>query len=84
MSYDTGISTAAYTISIVILSVYVFSIVFGRLYTGMHSFIDCTFGVLLGATIWGVYALYGELLNSWLRTPGWSGTALQSGKRTHD
>jgi dihydrosphingosine 1-phosphate phosphatase len=71
---QSAISTTAYVASIVILSIYTFSIVFGRLYTGMHSFTDCAFGVFLGAAIWGVYALYGDLMNSWLRTPGWSGT----------
>ncbi|KAE9407611.1 hypothetical protein BT96DRAFT_809540 [Gymnopus androsaceus JB14] len=35
-----------------ILFVYAFSIVFGRIYTAMHSFTDCAVGVLLGALIW--------------------------------
>ncbi|KAH9477378.1 Dihydrosphingosine 1-phosphate phosphatase [Psilocybe cubensis] len=35
-----------------ILFIYAFSVVFGRLYTAMHSFTDCITGILLGAGIW--------------------------------
>ncbi|KAH6887799.1 sphingosine-1-phosphate phosphatase [Coprinopsis sp. MPI-PUGE-AT-0042] len=34
------------------LGIYAFSIVFGRLYTAMHSFTDCIAGTILGAGIW--------------------------------
>jgi dihydrosphingosine 1-phosphate phosphatase len=34
---------------------YTFSIVFGRLYTAMHSFTDCVVGVVMGAGIWCVH-----------------------------
>jgi dihydrosphingosine 1-phosphate phosphatase len=34
------------------LAIYAFTIVFGRLYTAMHSFTDCIAGTLLGAGIW--------------------------------
>ncbi|TFK21744.1 sphingosine-1-phosphate phosphatase [Coprinopsis marcescibilis] len=40
-----------YTI-VAVLTFYTFSIVFGRLYTGMHSFTDCITGTVLGAGIW--------------------------------
>jgi hypothetical protein len=36
----------------------VFSIVFGRLYTAMHSFTDCATGVVMGAGIWWVHDGY--------------------------
>ncbi|KAJ4466322.1 sphingosine-1-phosphate phosphatase [Lentinula aciculospora] len=36
----------------VILIIYTLSIVLGRIYTAMHSFVDCIFGVLLGASVW--------------------------------
>ena len=39
-----------------ILAIYAFSIVFGRLYTAMHSFTDCVMGVLLGGGIWWGYS----------------------------
>lgn len=67
------ISDTAYIAWIVILVVYVFSIVFGRIYTGMHSFTDCAFGLFLGSAIWGVYALCGDALDMWLKTSGWIG-----------
>lgn len=38
----------------ILLSIYAFSIVFGRLYTAMHSFTDCAVGVFLGTMIWWV------------------------------
>lgn len=38
-----------------ILIIYTFSIVFGRLYTAMHSFTDCLMGILLGTVIWWVH-----------------------------
>lgn len=46
------ISAHAYTILTIILSIYTVSIVFGRLYTAMHSFTDCAVGVTMGAGIW--------------------------------
>ncbi|KAG5637587.1 hypothetical protein H0H81_004038 [Sphagnurus paluster] len=46
------ISPQAFTLIAAALSVYTFSIVFGRIYTAMHSFTDCAVGVALGAGIW--------------------------------
>ncbi|TFK70137.1 hypothetical protein BDN72DRAFT_959047 [Pluteus cervinus] len=46
------ISPHTYTLSVILLAWYIFSIVFGRLYTAMHSFTDCIVGVLLGTGIW--------------------------------
>lgn len=67
------ISSTTYYISIAVLCIYVFSIVFGRIYTGMHSLTDCTFGVVLGVAIWGIYVFIGDWINLWLRTSGWIG-----------
>ncbi|KAF5351029.1 hypothetical protein D9756_008418 [Leucocoprinus leucothites] len=52
------ISPTTFTILAALLGLYTFSIVFGRLYTAMHSFTDCAVGVLLGTAIWWAY-------NSW-------------------
>lgn len=68
---QTAISTTTYVISTILLVIYCFSIVYGRVYTGMHSFTDCAFGVFLGAAIWGAYALTADMLDQWLQTPGW-------------
>ena len=48
------ISPLLYTFLCILLIVYTFSIVFGRLYTAMHSFTDCTMGVVLGTLIWWI------------------------------
>ncbi|KAJ6470219.1 sphingosine-1-phosphate phosphatase [Mycena vitilis] len=42
----------AYVALTVGLAVYATSIVFGRLYTAMHSFSDCAVGVFIGAALW--------------------------------
>ncbi|KAI5118596.1 hypothetical protein M0805_004171 [Coniferiporia weirii] len=60
------ISTLAYSLFCVLLSVYVLSIVFGRLYTGMHSFTDCAVGVALGTAVWGAHAIWWPPIEAWL------------------
>ncbi|KAJ7216737.1 PAP2 superfamily-domain-containing protein [Mycena haematopus] len=47
-----SLSLPAYTALTIGLAVYATSIVFGRIYTAMHSFSDCAVGVFLGATLW--------------------------------
>ena len=52
------ISSQTYTLMVVGLIIYTFSIVFGRIYTAMHSFTDCAAGVLLGSAIWWSYTSF--------------------------
>lgn len=52
MASSGTISPQTYAILTVILSIYTLSIVFGRIYTAMHSFTDCIMGIILGAGIW--------------------------------
>ncbi|KAF7348655.1 Sphingosine-1-phosphate phosphatase [Mycena venus] len=47
-----SVSFPAYVAFTISLAVYATSIVFGRLYTAMHSFSDCAVGVFLGAFLW--------------------------------
>ncbi|KIM45566.1 hypothetical protein M413DRAFT_430272 [Hebeloma cylindrosporum] len=47
-----AISPELYSLLCTILFLYAFSVVFGRLYTAMHSFTDCIAGTILGASIW--------------------------------
>ncbi|KAK7046938.1 sphingosine-1-phosphate phosphatase [Favolaschia claudopus] len=47
-----SVSYPAYVALTISLAVYATSIVFGRLYTGMHSVSDCIVGVLVGAFFW--------------------------------
>ncbi|TDL24468.1 hypothetical protein BD410DRAFT_719424 [Rickenella mellea] len=67
-----SISPTAYTVSCVLIAWYGFSIVFGRLYTAMHSFTDCAVGVLLGTAIWAGHELGRDMLKTWVSQPGWS------------
>ncbi|KAF9226198.1 hypothetical protein BS17DRAFT_729195 [Gyrodon lividus] len=68
----SAISNVAYGISCALLVLYAVSIVFGRLYTGMHSFTDCGVGVALGAAIWAAYMAMSDRLESWLESGSWS------------
>ncbi|KAI0917490.1 hypothetical protein AcV5_007972 [Taiwanofungus camphoratus] len=68
---ETIISATTYRVLVGLLLFYVFSIVYGRLYTGMHSFTDCIMGVTLGTSIWAVYMACGGWLHAWIRDSGW-------------
>lgn len=50
--YEPIISYGMYLFLCGMLIIYAFSVVFGRLYTAMHSFTDCSTGAFLGAAIW--------------------------------
>lgn len=50
----------------IILSLYVFSIVYGRLYLGMHTVLDCVTGMLIGALSAGISIFSDNLLLSYL------------------
>lgn len=71
----SAISSTIYWISCGILVLYVITIVFGRIYTGMHSFTDCGIGVTLGAAIWAVYLLTSDTVERWLESGSWIGKA---------
>ncbi|KAL5116461.1 Long-chain base-1-phosphate phosphatase [Pleosporales sp. CAS-2024a] len=45
---------------------YAVSIIFGRLYCGMHGFLDVLAGSLLGALITAFYLVYHDWLESWV------------------
>lgn len=64
-------STQTFAVYIALLLVYTFSIVFGRLYSAMHSFTDITLGSALGALIWGLYHVGWPYVEHWLQTAGW-------------
>ncbi|KAL1941837.1 hypothetical protein VTO73DRAFT_6837 [Trametes versicolor] len=65
------ISTTTYWALIGVLVFYVFSIVYGRLYTAMHSFTDCFGGMFVGAAIWALHILIGPHVDAWVRNNGW-------------
>ncbi|KAH9961635.1 hypothetical protein BGW80DRAFT_1210922 [Lactifluus volemus] len=71
--YRAGsLSTAAFATWITALVVYVLSIVGGRLYTGMHGFMDCTVGAFLGIISWMVQRLVMPEVETWVTNNGWS------------
>ncbi|KAG2152589.1 PAP2 superfamily-domain-containing protein [Suillus bovinus] len=69
---SAAISSSIYYASCAILVIYAVTVVFGRLYTGMHSFTDCTVGVFLGIIIWGAYVIMKESFGIWLATTHWT------------
>ncbi|KAL0256352.1 Long-chain base-1-phosphate phosphatase [Diplodia seriata] len=64
-SGDAADSTA-HTAMQAALYFYAASIVFGRLYCGMHGFLDVIIGTLLGALIAGVEILLGNSFDHWV------------------
>jgi hypothetical protein len=68
---SNAISPSIYYASCAILVIYAVTVVFGRLYTGMHSFTDCAVGVFLGVLIWGAYVVMKETFGNWLATAHW-------------
>ena len=70
---DWSISPTTYWISTLLLAWYTFSIVYGRLYCAMHSFVDCAIGAAMGAVIWAIYWLAEDAVEKWLIHAGWSG-----------
>ncbi|KAL2222163.1 sphingoid base-phosphate phosphatase [Thermoascus aurantiacus ATCC 26904] len=65
-SPDTTVSTVKNIILQVLLYIYAFSIVFGRLYCGMHGFVDVIVGSCLGAFIAFLRYSYGEMYDQWI------------------
>ena len=45
---------------------YAVSIIFGRMYCGMHGFLDCIIGAILGAVLAVVQLVYGDWLDYWI------------------
>jgi dihydrosphingosine 1-phosphate phosphatase len=70
------LSTAAFATWIIGLVGYVLSIVGGRVYTGMHGFMDCTVGVILGTISWLFQRLVMPEVETWVTNNGWSGAPL--------
>lgn len=55
---------------------YAVSIVLGRLYCGMHGFIDVIVGSLFGAVISVIECTYGARFDNWLHNSDWSAAAI--------
>lgn len=70
-----SLSTTAFATWIVVLLAYVFTIVGGRVYTGMHGFMDCTVGVILGILSWVLQRLVMPEVEKWVLNSGWGGVS---------
>jgi hypothetical protein len=51
---------------------YAVSIIFGRLYCGMHGFLDVLVGSILGALITAFYLVYNDWMESWIFSGNYS------------
>ena len=72
------LSTTAYSVVGALLLFYVCTIIGGRLYLGMHGFVDCSMGFVLGVGMWLIQLLYMPVLEDWLRVSGWMGMSSPS------
>jgi len=74
--YRAGsLSTISFATWVVFLVLYVLSIVGGRLYTGMHGFMDVSVGIILGITGWVLQRLVMPEVERWIIRSGWAGTS---------
>jgi len=55
------------------LVIYAITIVYGRLYCGMHSLTDCIVGTAVGAAVWGTYWAIEDVVELWVVNSGWYG-----------
>ena len=69
-----SLSTAALATWIIALVLYVLSIAGGRLYTGMHGFMDVSVGITLGVIGWVLQRMVMPKVERWVLNSGWSGT----------
>ena len=73
-----SLSTAALATWIIALVLYVLSIAGGRLYTGMHGFMDVSVGITLGIIGWVLQRMVMPEVERWVINSGWSGTSFMS------
>ena len=71
-----SLSTTTFATWIVVLFIYVFSIVGSRVYAGMHGFMDCSVGIILGIISWLLQHLVMPEVEKWVLSSGWSGASL--------
>uniref|UniRef100_A0A060TA52 ARAD1D24420p n=1 Tax=Blastobotrys adeninivorans TaxID=409370 RepID=A0A060TA52_BLAAD len=69
-NYDLGaVSSMTYWILLSLLSLYVFSIAFGRVYCGMHGFLDVICGGAIGGSLALFRIAYGQAIDAWCFEP---------------
>lgn len=65
-SKDSFDSTTSYYLSLAAVATYLSSIVIGRVYCGMHGFLDVIGGIVIGAGLWWFYLIYGTVFESFI------------------
>ncbi|TVY50513.1 Dihydrosphingosine 1-phosphate phosphatase [Lachnellula cervina] len=75
-SPDCQLQATTKTILEVVSYSYAVSIILGRLYCGMHGFIDVIVGSIMGALISVIECLYGARFDRWLHSSSWSAPAI--------
>ena len=70
-----SLSTTTFATTVALLVIYVLSIVGGRLYTGMHGFMDVSVGAILGVVSWLLQRLMMPEVERWIFQSGWSGAS---------
>jgi len=78
-----SLSTAALATWVIIPVLYVSSIVGGRLYSGIHGFLDIFVGIILAITGWVLQHIVMPEVERWVTNSGWSGPSLISGKTSN-
>ncbi|EPQ53728.1 hypothetical protein GLOTRDRAFT_63378 [Gloeophyllum trabeum ATCC 11539] len=70
---NASMSQTAYIAWMVGLIFYTFSIVYGRIYTAMHSFTDCAMGIMLGTSLWLFQLFCQKAIEDWIVGSAWLG-----------
>lgn len=72
-----AVSRASFYGLMVLLAVYYFSLIIGRLYCGMHGFFDIAAGMFIGTAVFLFRFFYGHAFDTWLlfsqRNASWVG-----------
>lgn len=71
-------SVLAKVASIAGLCVYLFSVIFGRLYCGMHTKTDIIGGTVIGILVWAAQWSFHDAIDSLMTSPSWTGTYISS------
>ncbi|KAK9466391.1 PAP2 superfamily-domain-containing protein [Lipomyces arxii] len=70
LEHGTSLSFVAQTVIKTLTWVYMLSIVFGRIYCGMHGFLDVIAGSLLGYILFYIRHVTESYIDEFVRTPG--------------
>lgn len=68
-SKDSFASATNYHFMHALNAFYVFTLVFGRIYCGMHGFLDVIGGAVIGAGLWWTRYLYGNVMDAIVLSP---------------